>query len=386
MSSGSKQASVSTDSCPGGDRVVNLLQKAVHDELLSGACVLASVGDDVFLSVAEGNRALGLDSEAPPQPIANTVFDLGRLTQGVCTATLMMRLVSLGKVSLTDRAARYLQGLGVGQKSKITLAHLLSHTTGFPAGISVYDELVKANAGPRPGILSSSGAKQYAYNHFKNATLRFEPGARVLESDINYVILGEICELVTGLSLEKAFVRYVATPMQLGSINFIDLTILRRRRLEPIVELFSPMGICSRRGRVIAGEVWDENAWVMGGVAGHAGLFGTVGDLHKWGRALLDAVHGRSDIIAPEVATMFLGSDERVGCGFMSASKEDGFSLDESNGSHGRIVMNGTGGSSVFLDCARDMVVVFLSGMPLSHQNTRKLNALRTEVLQAILQ
>jgi CubicO group peptidase (beta-lactamase class C family) len=91
----------------------------------------------------------------------DTVFDLGQMTQAICTATILMRLVSAEKINATDRASRFLQALGVGQKSSITLAHLLSHSAGFPTGVSVYEDLVRANAGPRPGILSSSGATQY---------------------------------------------------------------------------------------------------------------------------------------------------------------------------------------------------------------------------------
>lgn len=386
-SSGSEQVSNESESSQGGEKVRSLLRAAIDERILPGACVLASVCGDEFLSVTEGNRTLVADGEQALPLSFDTVFDLGRLTQSVCVATLMMRLVSSGKISPTDRATRYLQTMGVGQKARITLAHLLSHTAGFPAGGSVYDELVKANAGPRPGILASGGAKQYAYNHFQSLGLRFEPGARELHSDINYIILGNICEVVTGLPLEKAFVRYVAAPVQLASMNFIDLTILRRRRLEPMVELFAPMGTCNRRERVIAGEVWDENAWVMGGVAGHAGLFGTINDLHKWGQQILDAVHGRSQIIAPEVARMFLGiegaPEEYKGFGFMSPSKETGF-ISEESADNVCVALSGTG-SSVLIDCARELIIIFLGGVSASHQNLRKLNALRSEVHAAIV-
>ena len=384
-----EQASVVEESVSRPERVRQVLRKGIEDAVVPGACVLASVGSDTILSVVEGTKSFDSEGVGADQLRSDTVFDLGRLTQSLCTATLLMCLASTKKIAPSDRAARYLQALGLGQKSKITLAHLLAHTAGFPAGVSVYEELVKANAGPRPGILASSGAKQYAYSHFHNLPLRFEPGTRELQSEVNYLILGEICEIVTGLPLERAFARYVTNPLQLRSLTFIDLTILRRRRLEPMVELFAPMGSCSRRGRVIAGEVWDDNAWVMGGISGHAGLFGTVEDVHVLAQAILDGVHGRSELIAPDVARSFLGYESAVGgqsgpFGFSVPTKEDGF-IAEKNAPHARVAVSGTG-SSVYIDCERETVIVFLGGAATSAQSIRKLNSLRAEVHTAIVE
>lgn len=383
-----EQVPVAEESVSRPEGVRHILRKGIEDTLVSGACVLASVGGDTILSVVEGVKSFDGEGDGAEQLLSDTVFDLGRLTQVLCTATLLMCLASAKKIAPSDRAARYLQALGVGQKSKITLAHLLSHTAGFPAGVSVYEELVKANAGPRPGILASNGAKQYAYNYFNNLPLRFEPGARELQSEINYLILGEICEVVTGLPLERAFARYITTPLHLRSLTFIDLTILRRRRLEPMVELFAPMGSCSRRGRVIAGEVWDENAWVMGGISGHAGLFGTADDVHVLAQEILNAVHGRSELITPDVARSFLGyentPDGHGGFGFSVSTKEDGF-VATKDAPHARVAVSGTG-SSVYIDCERETVIVFLGGTATSAQSIRKLNSLRAEVHAAIVE
>jgi CubicO group peptidase (beta-lactamase class C family) len=318
----------------------------------------------------------------------DTVFDLGGLTQSICTATLLMRLMSAGKISVGDRASRFLQALGVGQKSTMTLAHLLSHTAGFPSGVTVYDELVKANAGPRPGILSSSGAKQYAYSHFHNLPLKFEPGAKQLNSDANFIVLGEICEIITGLPLEKAYSRYVAAPLKTASLNFIDLTILRRRGLEPAVELFAPSGRCSRRGRVIAGEVWDENAWVMGGVAGHNGLFGTAADVHTWAYELLKGYKGTSDFFTAEAVRAFVHPDSVGGreadkLGFETPSRELGFIDHEAMPD--AFVAFGSTGCSVFIDPRRDAIVVFLTNAGFSGHFSRRFQGLRADVHAAVL-
>ncbi len=371
--------------------VANLLQESVSEGTLPGAVVLASVSGTMTVACVMGNKlpSAEVDSGASNEALSmGTVFDLGQLTQSICTATLMMRLVSAGKISVHDRASRFLQALGVGPKSSMTLAHLLAHSAGFPSGVSVYEELVKANAGPRPGILSSSGAKQYAYTHFHNLPLKFEPGARELESDANFIVLGEICEIITGLPLEKAYSRYVAAPLKVSSLNFIDLTILRRRGLEPVVELFAPSGRCPRRGRVIAGEVWDENAWVMGGVSGHSGLFGTAADVHTWAREVLKGYHGLSDIFTPEAVRAFVASESVAAksdrkLGFDSPSSQSGF-VEKEVAPAAFVAASGTG-SSVYIDPSRDVIVVMLSNAGFSGHHSRRFLPLRADIHAAIL-
>ncbi|MFN4894839.1 MAG: serine hydrolase domain-containing protein [Pseudomonadota bacterium] len=370
--------------------VANLLEEGVVEGSLPGAVVLASVAGKMTVSCVIGNKLPSSEvaDKANEQLSMGTVFDLGQLTQSICTATLMMRLASAGKISPTDRASRFLQALGVGQKSSMTLAHLLSHSAGFPSGASVYEELVRANAGPRPGILSSSGAKQYAYTHFHNLPLKYEPGARELESDANFIVLGEICEIITGLPLEKAYSRYVAAPLKVSSLNFIDLTILRRRGLEPAVELFAPSGRCPRRGRLIAGEVWDENAWVMGGVAGHSGLFGTAADVHTWAREVLKGYHGISEIFTPEAVQAFVASESVAAksdrkLGFESPSVQSGFVAKEV--APAAFVTASSTGSSVYIDPSRDAVVVMLSNGGFSGHHSRRFLPLRSDIHAAVL-
>jgi CubicO group peptidase (beta-lactamase class C family) len=371
--------------------VASLLEQGVSEKTLSGAVVIASVGGRVTAATAVGQK-LPSDEDRAEAPRAamsfETVFDLGSLTQSICTATLMMRLVSAGKIAVTDRASRFLQALGVGQKSSMTLSHLLSHTAGFPSGVSVYDELVRANAGPRPGILTSSGAKQYAYTHFHNLPLKFEPGTRELQSDANFIVLGEICEIITGLPLEKAYSRYVAAPLKVSSLNFIDLTILRRRGLEPAVELFAPSGQCPRRARLMAGEVWDENAWVMGGVSGHSGLFGTAVDVHTWACEVLKGYKGQSEIFTPEAVKAFVnpegtGSKEPHKLGFDAPTKDAGF-VDREFAPKAFVSISDTG-CSVFIDPQRDMVVVFLSNAGFSGHQSRRFPGLLADIHAALL-
>jgi CubicO group peptidase (beta-lactamase class C family) len=270
----------------------------------------------------------------------------------------------------------------------MTLAHLLSHSAGFPSGVSIYDELIKANAGPRPGILSSSGAKQYGYTQFHNLPLKFEPGSKELVSPANYMVLGEICEIITGLPLDKAYSRYVAAPLKVSNLNFIDLTILRRRGLEPVVERFAPAGRCDRRGRILAGEVWDENAWVMGGVTGHAGLFGEAGDLLVWANEILRGYRGQSSMLTQDATRAFvapegLGARVTRKLGFASPSRDVGF-VDLELAPEAFVTYSSTG-CSVYLDPRRDTVVVFLSNAGFSGHQPRRFASLRADIHAALI-
>ena len=372
-------------------RVVSLLDQGIEDGALPGGVVVASERGELLAQLARGPKFPKRAEQASSNDLMQleTVFDLGELTGSVCTASLMLRLISVGKLGVSDRASRHLQALGIGQKSLITLAHLLSHSAGFPAGASVYEELIKANAGSRPGILTSSGAKQYGYNFFHNLPLKYDPGTKQVVSDANMVVMGEICEIVTGVSLDKAFSRFVAGPLGLRSLSFIDLALMRRRNLSPMVELFAPMGECPQRGRMIVGEPWDENAWVMGGIAGHSGCFGTAHDVHRWAVELLKAYRGESELFAQEALRSFW-SPEIPGIktgwrlGFESASREGGFV--EAKQAPMAVVASSSTGCSVFIDPLSEVVVVFLSNAGFSGHMPRRFSALRADIHQAVLE
>jgi CubicO group peptidase (beta-lactamase class C family) len=302
-----------------------------------------------------------------------------------------MRMVDSSRLSLSERACRYLQSLGIGQKAQITVAHLLSQTAGFGAAPSLFDELTKANAGSRLGILSSGSAKAYTYAQLIKSSLRYEPGARYARSTTNSILLGNIVENLTGLSLDRAFQKYVAAPLQLKSLGFIDVAMLRRRNLAPATEFFMPSGDCSKRGKTVAGEVWDENAYVMGGVAGHSGLFGTARDVHAWGVELVKALYGESELITQQTALSFWApvvvgakSEPVTRHGFELASLATGFG-DTSKLTEAGVISNSLG-SSVLIDPQRRAVVVCLSNADYSGHHNRRFVDVRGELHSAILQ
>jgi CubicO group peptidase (beta-lactamase class C family) len=300
----------------------------------------------------------------------------------------MMRLISGGKVHLRDRASRFVQSLAVGQRSQITLAHLLAHAAGYGTTVGVADEILRAHSGARPGLLSSSGARQYAYSLLHKLPPRYEPGTRQLRSDADYIVLGEICEAITGMPLEKAFSRFIAAPLGLRSLNFIELSSVRSKNIRPMTEVFAPMGKCSRRGRVICGEVWDEHTWAMGGVSGHNGLFGTADDLLVWAAEILAALKGRSTIINAEVARAFLapnlpGFDSDWRLGFDGVVSPEGAAA--AGVAPEAVTVSSSTGCSVVIEPKRDLIAIVLTSGSVAHGMTKRFASMRSDIHAALL-
>jgi CubicO group peptidase (beta-lactamase class C family) len=139
---------------------------------------------------------------------------------------------------------------------------------------------------------------------------------------------------------------------------------------------------------LIAGEVWDENAWVMGGVAGHSGLFGTAADVHTWAREVLKGYHGISEIFTPEAVQAFVASESVAAksdrkLGFESPSVQSGFVAKEV--APAAFVTASSTGSSVYIDPSRDAVVVMLSNGGFSGHHSRRFLPLRSDIHAAVL-
>jgi CubicO group peptidase (beta-lactamase class C family) len=154
--------------------------------------------------------------------------------------------------------------------------------------------------------------------------------------------------------------------------------------------MFAPAGECTKRERLITGEVWDENAWVMGGVAGHAGLFGTASAIHAWAAELLEGDLGRSLIFDKRAIRAFWSPDTpglKGGwkLGFEPASREAGFV--DFKSAPDALTLAGNTGSSIFIDPSRELIAVLLTnaGFASGHP-TKKFLALRSEIHSTLLE
>jgi CubicO group peptidase (beta-lactamase class C family) len=329
---------------------------------------------------AKGSDAVSMDEQ--------TVFDVAGVTSGVVTTTIFMKLVELGRVSLDERVSRYLPGFGVLGKSPITIGHLLAHTAGLPPWHPYYEDLLKENLASRSGILTSRGARDFILNSILRSQFRGEINQRYQYSEVGLTVLGAVIEVATGLSLDKAAFRYVFQPFGLKSTSYIDLSRIKRRGLLPVTEMIAPTEECSWRKRLLWGEVHDDNAWAMGGIAAHSGLFSTAEDLHRVAVALLSASKGTGTYLSRETIDLFLkGTETSSGqvykYGWDSPSRENG--LDETGLSALAFGYNGFTGCSLWIDPVTGTDIVLMTNRVHPSRTNKKIQAYRPELFRAIL-
>jgi len=277
---------------------------------------------------------------------ADTIFDLASLTKVIATTTSVMKLLEDGRIRLNDRVSTFIPGFERYRKADITIRHLLAHTSGLRPDLDLDEPW--------------SGAEQAI-------TLAIEevpttaPGERFVYSDINFLLLGEVVRRVSGRPLDQFAREEIFTPLKMNDTMFLPPEQLRAR-IAP-TEKCSP---CDGAGpQMLRGIVHDPTARRMGGVAGHAGLFGTAADLANFCRMLLNGGEfNGARILSPlTVAKMtgpVVGSDP--------ALRGLGWDIDSPYSSNrgellpvGSFGHTGFTGTSLWIDPATREFVVFLS-------------------------
>ncbi len=361
--------------------VVDLLNKGVLDHTYPGAVGYVTRGGDRIFAQAVGSRSA--ESSAVT---LDTVYDVAGITSVLVTTTILLKLIEEGKLSLSDKVSRFLQGFGVLGKSKVTLSHLLNHSSGLPPWAPFFEEIIKENAGPRLGIMTSRSARDYVYAEIQKLPLKYEPGTRTIYSDLGLMLLGNIIELLTGMSLDRAAQKYVFTPLQMKSTGYIDLSMIRRRGIHPVTDQIASTEECSWRKRVLCGEVHDDNAWAMGGIAGHAGVFSNAPDLSRFAVELLRVLKNASNFIEPRLlkeAWSPLDPNSPYRCGWEAPSKENGFST--SGLTESSVGVNGFTGCSLWIDPAKDLSIILLTNRVHPSRNNKKINQFRLDFTKEIL-
>lgn len=261
--------------------VDRLVQRLVEAGCFPGAVLLVARRGRVAYFKAFGYAQLY--PERRPMT-ADAVFDLASLTKVVATTPVILRLAEMGELSLDDPVSLYFPAFNEGSKSKVRIWHLLTHTSGLPAHIPLYSLL---------------GRREDAYNYIAGLSLEYEPGTKVVYSDLGFILLGRIAELVAGKPLDELAKELVFEPLGMRETAFNPPPELRERA--------AATEHCKLRNRILKGEVHDENAWFMGGVAGHAGLFSTASDLALYAQMWLNRGSlGSARVLSPatvELAT-----------------------------------------------------------------------------------
>lgn len=240
--------------------IADVARSAIARGDVAGAVILVLQGGEVVFQEAYGLR----QSEPSEAPMTlDTVFDLASLTKVIATAPSIALLVEQKKLRLGDKVARYLPAFGANGKEDITIEQLLLHTSGLPDDNALRDY----ERGPAEAL-----ARVYAQKPLA------APGERFRYSDLGFIVLGALVEKVAGEPLDVFVQKHFYAPLGMKDTSYRPRPALAARAAPTERE-----GASFRKG-----EVHDPRARALGGVAGHAGLFSTAGDLARFAQMLLD--------------------------------------------------------------------------------------------------
>jgi beta-N-acetylhexosaminidase len=350
---GPTEAGFRADGFAEADRVV---EEAVAARAFPGA-VLA-VGHGSALAHLRAFGRLSYDEGAAPVR-DDTMYDLASLTKVIVTTTMAMILVDEGKLDISKPVSAFLPEFRGGNKDKVTVWHLLTHSSGIDWWAPLYKELKGKDAYLR---------------RVTSMDLVYEPGTKSVYSDLGVLLLGEILERVAGQDIES-----FARARLFAPLGMKDTTYRPGPELLPRI---APTENDPWRGHVLRGEVHDENAAALGGVAPHAGLFGTAGDLARFAQMLLGGgVLEHQRIVSRETLDKFTKR-----AGVPSSSRALGWDTPSENSSAGTLFgprsfgHTGFTGTSVWMDPDRNLFVILLTNRV---HPTRDNNAIR-EVRRAV--
>jgi CubicO group peptidase (beta-lactamase class C family) len=323
-----------------------------------------AVGHDGALVHLHPFGRLTYDEDAPAVTAA-TLYDLASLTKVVATTTLAMILVDEGKLDLDRRVQDFLPEFQGPGKDAVTVRHLLSHSSGLPATAPLYRE--------------ARGKAEFVAR-IEAMDLAYPPGSKSVYSDLGIILLGEILERLVGQPLEVLARERVLEPLGMRDTLFLPPARLRPR--------IAPTEFDPWRGRLIQGEVHDENAYAMGGAAPHAGLFGTAGDLARLAQMLLDGgvLEGRR-IVSRETVELFTrragipDSDRALGWDTKSAEGSSAGTL-FSPRSFGHTGFTGT---SIWMDPDRRLYVILLTNRVHPTRENNLIREARPAVADAVV-
>ncbi|HXL03945.1 MAG: beta-lactamase family protein [Firmicutes bacterium] len=274
----------------------------------------------------------------------DTLFDLASVTKCVATTSAVMILVEEGQLRLDDEVERFIPEFCGTDKEGITIRELLTHTSGMAAWTDLY--------------MHASSPKEII-KAISKFPLEYKTGTAVIYSCLGFIVLGLAVEKVAGEPMDRFLAERVFGPLGMKDTCFNPPPDLRERA--------AATEYCKWRGRILIGEVHDENAWAMGGVSGNAGLFSIVEDLSRFARMLLNkgTLEGVSVFSPRTVEAMTCdrtgaGFDEKRGLGWLIR----GTGVKSSSGdlmSPKAFGHTGFTGTSIWIDPELDIFAILLT-------------------------
>ncbi len=344
------------------DSVRLLMQTAVRDSVFPGAVLLVARNGLIVMDEACGtmgynefNRPMRLDG----------IFDMASVTKCVATTTACMLLYERGQLDLEAPVQKYLpEFIGAG-KENVTIRHLLTHSSGLMAYRRYFLEF------HAPGEIIKT---------ILNEPLENPVGAKTVYSDLGIILMGKIAEKLSGQSLEVFCREQIFQPLKMSETGY--------NPPQQFITRIPPTEFDSWRGRMVHGQVHDENAFSLGGVSGHAGLFSTTRDLAAFLFMLQNGgVYEGGRLLKPETIALFTSRQNVVA----GSSRALGWDTPDGKNSAGHFMSGrafghtGFTGTSVWTDPEKNMFVILLSNRVHPARNNQKLLPFRAKLHDAVM-
>jgi serine-type D-Ala-D-Ala carboxypeptidase len=343
------------------DSVHATLAEAAADSAFPGAYAIVGTSRGVIARDSVGRIDWAADA---PMPNAHTLWDLASLTKVVGLTSAMAQLNGK-RIDLDKPVQHYLPEFIGRDKERVTIRHLMTHTGGLPSWRPLYKEAVSPDSAVALAMITE---------------LDTAPGSRMVYSDLGLIILGKLVERVTGQPLDRMLTDSVFRPAGMLETMYNPPVALRPR--------IAPTEVDSWRGRHLRGEVHDENAFGLGGVAGHAGLFSSADDLARFARMYLNhgKVDGRRVLDSANVARFTTWQDSarhNRAIGWMKPSPPGWFGGSKMS-SHA-FGHTGFTGTSMYVDPDRDIFVILLTNRVNPTRMNTKIGRVRNRLADAVM-
>jgi len=338
------------------------VEQAISDTVFPGATLAVLYKGKVVF-----HRAFGRMTYSPKSASVDTttLYDLASLTKAVVTTSIVMQLVERDSLSLQAPVATYFPDFAKNGKGKVTIEQLLNHTSGLRA----HTYFSKYCTTP-----------EQLFNAIAADSLLSAPGTTTLYSDLGFMLLGKIVETITGKSLASNFHERFAEPLGMRSTMFTPPTSLLWRIAPVEKDTLWPFS----RERP---QVHDQNAALLGGIAGHAGLYGTTGDLVLMTTMLMNDGNCKGRVyVRPATLRTFLSlrnSPRALGWDLRSPGGHSSAGDFFSNSSYGHLGFTGT---SIWIDPEKKLAVILLSNRVYPTSDNIKIRKFRPLLHNTVVQ
>jgi len=354
------------------------LQSAVDDVVFPGVQLAVRLRGQLQRVFVAGR----LSSEPPGPPVqSTTIYDLASLTKPLATVTSILLLIKYARLALESPVRQVLIELEGTPIGKATVRDLLTHRSGLPGWRPFYERLGEQGMVPgSPG--GNQLIKEEVLKMIRDEPLIYAPRERTVYSDLGFMLLGFLVERLSGTALDFWCGDVIFRPLHADPLTFYP-TAGRAHPglLQSTVDTshIAPTERDGWRGRLVCGEAHDENAAALGGVAGHAGLFGTAESVLAVSGAWLNAYHGRASILDKDLVRQFTTRQDSarqsswaLGWDTPSAPSSSGSYFSEESFGH-----LGYTGTSMWIDPLRELEVVLLSNRVHPNRKNEKIRSFR---------